>query len=219
MGKFCLSDSLCFRTENVILMFITVLVVLFFIQNTAKQYNNVLITDVYKKQNRLVKLQNKLNSLENKFNIIDEKVVFEERIADPLIPPLQTYEGKYTMRKSPGMLVNIPTRGYVPNFQQIGVLHPETEPTGSGEPLKNILPLFGKPTYPGSQKWQYYTNSNGFNPLKLPVSIEGKNCLDDYGCKQLYDVGEGVTVQGAGNQKYKVGALYKFDSPRYIPYI
>ena len=228
---FCITDSLCFKTENALLLFISILVILYLIHNTSKQYRNVLRDEVSTKQTKVSSLQNKLLSLEKRLNVLGEqnialgeKAIYEERITDPLIPPLQTYESKYTMKSPPGVLVNIPTRGYVPNYQQIGVIQPDGGGGGSGggsgggnNNLNNILPLYGKPTYPGSQQWLYYTNTNGFNPIKLPIIKDGKNCLDDYGCKQIYDSGEQIKVQGGGN--YKVGTLYKYDTPRYIPFV
>ena len=216
MGKLCLSDSLCFKTENILLVFISILIGLYFVKNTAKEYNNVLQQKNTEEQVKLQSLETKLNLLEGKTLMNGEKNLFEKRITDPLVPPFQTYPGNYIMRKPPGIPINIPTRGFVPNYQQIGVLNPDS----NGSPSVNeLLPLYGKPTYPGSNQWNYYTNTNGYNPLKLPVFLNGKNCTEEYGCKQLFDVGDKVKVEGGGQKDYTIGTLYKYDTPRYIPFV
>ena len=74
----------------------------------------------------------------------------------------------------------------------------------------------GKPVYPGSNKWLYYTTSDKYNMVKLPFSHNGRKCDSDYGCDELYD---GDIVQlPAYNGSFKV-SVYQLDKPRYIPYV
>ena len=61
-------------------------------------------------------------------------------------------------------LVNVPTRGYPTGYQQVGVL---IEENSNGE--NKLLPLFGEQTYPGSRQWRYYTSSDGYQSVKLPI--------------------------------------------------
>ena len=89
------------------------------------------------------------------------------------------------------------------------------EQGASGE--KKMLPLFGQQTYPGSRQWQYYTSSDGFQSVKLPVQNKNRNCQDRHGCDEIYD-GYDVSVSGYDNRQFKA-TIYKLDSPRYIPYI
>ena len=42
----------------------------------------------------------------------------------------------------------------------------------NSEPV--ILPLFGRPTYNGSNKWSYYTSTDKMNQIKIPIS--NKKC-------------------------------------------
>ena len=78
-----------------------------------------------------------------------------------------------------------------------------------------ILPLYGRPTYPGSNKWNYYTSSDKFQAVKIPVSHQNKDCQNEYGCGELYN-DDSVKIP-AYNGDFKVN-IYQFDSPRYIPY-
>ena len=122
--------------------------------------------------------------------------------------------------KIPGIPINVPTRGYTGGIMQVGVLHKEDVSDESkkigqtAEPV--ILPLFGRPTYNGSNKWSYYTSTDKMNQVKLPISNKNKVCNSEYGCDELYD-GDNVSVP-AYNGDFKV-SIYEFDKPRYIPYV
>lgn len=72
------------------------------------------------------------------------------------------------------------------SYQQVGIL------SGMG----SMLPLFGRPSPNSSNKWEYYTMSQG---LKLPISLGGKPCNSDTGCNELLSGnGEDVDVLGLG---------------------
>ena len=85
----------------------------------------------------------------------------------------------------------------------------------TNESNKEVLPLFGRKLYNGSNKWWYYTLTNQQNSVKLPIMYNNRNCDTEYGCDELYDNDE-IYISNL-NQKMKV-SLYKLDSPRYIPY-
>jgi hypothetical protein len=69
----------------------------------------------------------------------------------------------------------------------------------------------------GRDKWQYYTISNtGFMNTKLPVYINGKNCIGEYGCDILNN-GDNVYVEGY-NTTFRV-TIYENSQFRYIPYL
>ena len=109
--------------------------------------------------------------------------------------------------------INIPTRGFSTDFKQIGILHSKNKKNSNDQ---KILPLFGKQKYPGSTKWQYYTNTDSFNSLKIPIIFKGKKCMEEFGCDELSD-GDTVRVPAYG-QAFRV-SLYGQDNPTYIPYI
>jgi len=138
-----------------------------------------------------------------------------DRIVDPLSPP----ERKYPYNNPPlrGLPINIPTRGYGPDFHQVGILEKTSIDSESTiyDTRPQILGLYGKPTYAGSNKWYYYTASDK-NGLKIPFSKNGKQCSNEYGCNELYD-GDKVEL-GGYNAKYRV-TVYGIDAPKYIPYV
>ena len=132
-----------------------------------------------------------------------------ERANNPFLAPLRSSPDQPTTSISLqglGVPINIPTRGHTSNYQQVGIL------TGGDQ----ILPLFGKLTFPGSNKWLYYTATDKFQMIKIPVNHKSRDCTSEYGCDELYD-GDLVHVP-AYNKEYKV-SIYQLDAPRYIPYV
>ena len=52
--------------------------------------------------------------------------------------------------------------------------------------------------------------------LPLPIMVNSKDCTDEYGCEELSD---GSTIEiPSYNGTFNV-KIYKFNKPRYIPYI
>lgn len=126
------------------------------------------------------------------------------------------------MNSTSGRSINVQTRGFSPEFTQIGIL---TRDVGNGknkkgmeESIQNdpkILPLMGRRVMNGRDKYQYYTISNSGNVnTKLPIRKEGRNCINEYGCDPLYS-GDIVFVEGYGD-KFKA-TIYENEVFRYIP--
>lgn len=102
--------------------------------------------------------------------------------------------------------VNIRTRPQQPNYQQVGILTRGAE----------ILPLMGRKTMNGRDKWQYYTMTNTGNlNTKLPVSLNGKSCTGEYGCDDINN-GDMVYVEGY-NDTFRV-TMYENSLLQYLPY-
>jgi hypothetical protein len=137
-----------------------------------------------------------------------------ERVINPLLPPERSYENTY------GVPINIPTRGSSGGFQQVGMLYKQDISNSSATIGNNsetaVFPLYGRPIYPGSNKWSYYTASDKFNSVKMPISHNGRRCDADYGCQELY-TGDMIQIP-AYNGNFKV-EIYDYDKPRYIPYV
>lgn len=89
------------------------------------------------------------------------------------------------------------------NYQQVGILQ--------GQGRAGLLPLFGRPSPYASNKWEYYTMTDG---LKLPVTYNRKPCNSDTGCDELVDSGSALDVLGLGSYKAN---LYDVKQPRYDP--
>jgi len=106
--------------------------------------------------------------------------------------------------------INVPTQSFDTNYRQIGIL------TRIGGDKETILPLLGRPLITNRDKWNFYTMSETNNFLKLPISHNGRKCMSDLGCNDLY-TGDTVIVDGY-NDSFKV-TTYENNLPQYIPYI
>jgi hypothetical protein len=80
-----------------------------------------------------------------------------------------------------------PIKQYKPGYmQQMGILV-----GGDGE----TLPLYGKEVRGRRDRYHYYTTTGGENLYPIPVSHDGRDCIDDIGCQELYG-NESVSVTG-----------------------
>jgi hypothetical protein len=84
---------------------------------------------------------------------------------------------------------------------------------GQDEPI--IVPLYGRPMYRGSQKYQYYGGSDKQHLWRIPVMNKGKDCTDTYGCDEIF---EGDRVEVPTYQREFTATIYKKDNLRYIPW-
>lgn len=180
-----------------------------------KNKNDNVIKEV-RKTNNVTKIKNIKSNKKDSIiytkipTIIEEEtVVIPERIPERIqmheIPEIPIEMPK---RISPGIPINISTRGEEQIYRQIGILHNNDN--------SKILPLFGKATWRGSSKFLYYTQTDRFVSVNLPVYKNNKNCSLEYGCDELYDK-DLVTVPQL-NEEFIV-TIYPVNSPRYIPYI
>ena len=81
-----------------------------------------------------------------------------------------------------------PIKQYKPgHMQQMGILV-----GASGE---ETLPLYGKEVRGRRDRYHYYTTTGGENLYPVPVSHNGRDCMEDIGCEELYG-NEPITVTG-----------------------
>ena len=85
--------------------------------------------------------------------------------------------------------INIPTQPMTHNFSQVGII------TNDNNNSNTILPLFGRQLITSRNTWQYHGMSDQNNSIRLPISFNGKNCMDEYGCDELMN-GDTVYVEG-----------------------
>ena len=137
-----------------------------------------------------------------------------ERVVNPLLPPERSYENTY------GIPINIPSRGFSGGFQQVGTLYKNAVTDEARQPGNNaesvIMPLYGRPLYPGANKWNYYVTSDKYNMVKMPFRYQGKMTDDQYGVNELMD---GDAIQLPEYNGDFVAKIYQYDKPRYIPFI
>lgn len=138
-------------------------------------------------------------------------------LLNPYAPPLR--DERYFVPGYPSS--EIPPLGIMPinistnigavdtQYRQLGIL---TSTNTKGR----IIPLMGRPLFTNRDKWQYYTNSDQQNSMRLPVSRSGKSCTNEYGCDKLF-TGDTVYVEGI-NETYRV-TLYDNDTIKYLPFI
>lgn len=101
-------------------------------------------------------------------------------------------------------LDSIATRGAPEAYQQMGVIvGPDNKP----------LPLYGRRTAPRSDKFNYYTRTDQYNPVALPLLFNKRDCQDNIGCDEVMN-GDNMKL-GATGEVAKV-TLYGFDGPRYV---
>ena len=114
-----------------------------------------------------------------------------------------------------GIPINMKTRGYSPDFTQIGILTHERHKTDDVSFRDNlILPLFGRRVMNGRDKYQYYTMAMG--STKLPIKVRGRNCINEYGCDELMN-NDTVYVEGY-NETFRA-TIYENSQFSYIPYL
>jgi len=99
------------------------------------------------------------------------------------------------------------TRGIPETYQSMGILQVD-----GGE----ILPLFGRRTACRKDRSQYYTRTDSYNPVQLPLRHKNRNCEDDIGCEEIFD-GDKLTVVPTG--KPATATIYRFSGPTYIPIV
>jgi len=106
-----------------------------------------------------------------------------------------------------GKPINIPSRGLPESYQQMGILKKD-----SGD----LIPLYGRRVGSRSDRFNYYTRTDTYNPLPLPINYKRRDCQDSVGCDELYN-GDEIVVSPTGEKA--TATLYQFDGPTYIPSI
>jgi hypothetical protein len=106
-----------------------------------------------------------------------------------------------------GALDPVPTRGAPESYQQMGIVE-----AADGK----LLPLYGRRTDPRSDRFNYYTRTDTYNPIALPIRYKNRDCQDNLGCDEMMN-GDSVRLTPTG-QEGKI-TLYGFDGPRYSPEI
>ena len=226
----CPVGFFCFDKNTFILLIIAIIIVIvYYIHNNSSKFE----IDKHKlteRKNEFDELKNELEKTNNNIKELKQETINNEtldsirindfkdaqylvdkdfqRVVNPLVPPERSYP--YRINRI-GVPINIPTRGVSSGYQQVGALIQNGD-----DSTKKILPLFGMPTYPGSRQWLYYTGTDNFTSVKLPVENRGKSCQGDYGCEQIMD-GDDIDISGY-NSKFKVN-LYSLDKPIYLPHV
>lgn len=85
-------------------------------------------------------------------------------------------------------LPSIASRGVAGPVQQVGILTAEGGSSSSAAPDRTILPLYGRELDSRRSRWNYYTRTDGSNPVQVPVRVGNRVCDDDTnGCNEVYN--------------------------------
>lgn len=222
----CPPNMLCINYSHSIALLILVFLLLFYLytkyQHTSNQ-NSYLKNNMNQKINILSKkIENNNNN-----NVINntspnrqpnQNELYNE-IRNKLNETPQNDDIFEEPRKNiDGVRVNIATRGPTPKITQIGILSKMTHSNNSGpgsDPEAHILPLLGRRTYNRSNKWVYYTATDKYNQVRIPISHNGRDCGGEYGCDEIMD-GDSITIPEL-NGTFKA-KIYENTSLHYIPY-
>jgi len=132
----------------------------------------------------------------------------EDVLLNPYVPPLRD-DRSMDIRGSVAIPINVSTQGTTnAAYRQVGILTRINGP-------ETILPLMGRPLFRNRDKWQFYTISEKSNFIKLPISVKGRSCTNEYGCDNVYN-GDTVYVEGY-NDAFKVTA-YDNSVMQYLPF-
>ena len=131
-------------------------------------------------------------------------------------PDLRGYPSRPILAGMGATPINALTQGLgVPEqYQQIGVLAAPGGTDNSATPNRTLLPLFGRRAASNRDRWNYYTRSDGMNPLQVPIRNRNRPCDDDNGCDEVFD-GDSVSAPLLG-QAY-TATIYRTSTPRYLP--
>jgi len=211
MGKKCIPGVICIENMTLFVMIVILILIVYlyytqFLKDggTNRQPNMVIISPP---------ISSSINTIAPLANISSRA----DTLNDPYSPPLKSdalYNTNlvYQADVRGGIPVNVKTRGINTNYEQIGILT-----RSGGRSGDMILPLMGRRTMAGRDKWQYYTISNSGNMnTKLPVSMNGKSCTSEYGCDNINN-GDVIYVEG-----YKdtfAATVYETGTFSYIPYL
>lgn len=88
---------------------------------------------------------------------------------------------------------NVPTQGIPESYQSMGIVKTEDG---------KLLPLYGRRSIGSRERYNYYTRTDSYNPIPMPLTIRGRDCQDQVGCPELYD-GDSVKLS-ATNQTGEV---------------
>jgi len=128
-----------------------------------------------------------------------------EPLRDWMAPPATPFNvPTYSQNGLRAPVIGIATQGLPESFQSVGIVNVGDQ----------VLPLYGRRTTGSSDRWNYYTRTDSYNPVPLPVKFQKRNCMDDVGCQEIMS-GESIKIDAL--KKEGKTDIYQFNGPKYIP--
>ena len=238
MAKVCPPGFYCIEVGNLILIVVAAVMVFigyltgFNLNKSFNENNNIYrrkrsvkkpkfddYEDNYDEDNERNELVNRENELRKNEN--------DSRMLELLSRQQSLMDNMHRERRSefnpPERRINIRTRGEPEEYQQVGVLRrsggyqtegkDDTVISGMSH-AANLLGLYGRQTYPGSNRWEYFYKS-GEN--KIVFKKDGSSCSgDNSNCREISN-GDVLNLPEF-NGEFTV-SIYPYDSPRYLPHV
>jgi len=205
MVNSCPPGMLCINYSHVMIVFTLItIIIIFYFARLGDKIDDIKKIKIDDKNIQQIQLQQQLP---------------QQQIQQQQQQQSQQQQNTNTILEEPSRAINIPTRGEQPEIQQVGILSKIGIENNTQKPGDNdktaVLPLLGAPTYRGSNRWIYWTATDKYNQIKIPIANKGRAC-EDTGCEEIYD-DEQISVpelNGIFNVK-----LYNNKKLRYIPYV
>jgi hypothetical protein len=130
-------------------------------------------------------------------------IIIDRRQETPAVQNVYNSESRYDRAPEPtqGLPFNIPTQGLPSAFRSIGIINVGDQ----------ILPLYGRRTLGSSDRWNYYTRTDTYNPVPLPIQFQKRDCMDDVGCQEIMS-GENIKINALKKEGktdiYNLSSLY-----------
>lgn len=214
--KKCPPGVICLENVTMFFIFITLLIVGYFIYFTFKNKNNNIREKIIINQRNTTGNEGNPGLGFLSFPSYPYNNLPTDVLLNPYSAPLK--DERYLIPEMnfvpPGTIpINVSTNiGAVDTtYRQLGILTPL-----NGSNKDSILPLMGRPLFTSRQKFQYYTISNQHNNVKLPISVKGKSALNEYGVDELF-TSDTVYIEG-DNNVFKV-TIYDNNTIKYLPSI
>lgn len=194
MVKKCAPGVFCITKSTIFILFALIIIIglLFAIYNDNKKTNYIYHSE-HRRQERPIRI-NVHTSGDSRYSQAPQPL--RDWRSQPELPPM-------------GAIADVPfgiaTKGMPEKYQSIGVIT-----TDSGD----TLPLYGRRTTMGGDRWNYYTRTDTYNPIPIPIHNGKRDCTEDVGCSEVSN-GDLLDLPVKG-QKGKV-TIYNNSGPRYYP--
>lgn len=207
-------NNVCFN-KNIFLISILVIFILILLFSNFKKTNcHNICRHLLQQNNTKFQSEKKNNNTIDEIKITNEivhpkqdllKIRDYKSLTDPLSAPTRRLPRHIYPTTPQDYTFDIPTQGYPDNYHYIGNLTRDSD--------QKIVKLFGRQTYPNSNKYEYYGITSDNNSSEIKISIKTLNN------KELYDKDQiDIDFLGTSKGTFKL-YMNEYDRPRYNPFI
>lgn len=166
-GMICFPNSFgLFSIPSATLVGIVLIVIALAMWSHSNQSRPIVVLQGQGSQQAPVNVINQVETGDDRYSRSPEA----ERVWDT--PP------DYSRIPSASKPFNIPTQGVPESYQSMGIVK---------TPDGKLLPLYGRRCISSRERYNYYTRTDSYNPLPIPVYMQGRDCQDQVGCPELFN--------------------------------